>query len=140
MREQRWDTIEPTPLAEAGWVQHVNDCADITVFPQANSWYMGANVPGKTRVFLPYIGGVGRYRAICNDVAQQNYLGLAFTGRDGARCDDGVICRLQPDVSMLLHFIESLGMPPRETMSVTEARAQSIAMRTGRPPGYSSPR
>jgi len=135
MREQRLDTIEPTPLAEAGWVQHVNDCADITVFPQANSWYMGANVPGKTRVFLPYIGGVGRYRAICNDVAQQNYLGLAFTGRDGARCDDGVICRLQPDVSMLLHFIESLGMPPRETMSVTEARAQSIAMRTGRPPG-----
>ena len=51
-------TIEPTETAEAGWVQHVNDCADITLYPQANSWYMGANVPGKPRVFLPYVGGV----------------------------------------------------------------------------------
>ena len=48
--------------AEAGWVQHVNDCADITLYPTANSWYMGANVPGKPRVFLPYIGGVDGYR------------------------------------------------------------------------------
>ena len=46
------------PTAEAGWVQHVNDCGDITLFPTANSWYMGANVPGKPRVFLPYVGGV----------------------------------------------------------------------------------
>ena len=51
-------TIEPTEAAEAGWVQHVNDCADITLYPTANSWYMGANVPGKPRVFLPYVGGV----------------------------------------------------------------------------------
>ena len=43
-------------------MQHVNDCADITLFPTANSWYMGANVPGKPRVFLPYIGGVDDYR------------------------------------------------------------------------------
>ena len=62
MREQHLTTIEPTPTAEAGWVQHVNDCADITLFPRANSWYMGANVPGKPRVFLPYVGGVDRYR------------------------------------------------------------------------------
>jgi acetyl esterase/lipase len=135
MREQRLDTIEPTTMAEAGWVQHVNDCASITVFPHANSWYMGANVPGKTRVFLPYIGGVGRYRSICDEVARRDYLGYAFIGRDGARCLDGIVCRLQPDVSMLLHFIESLGLPPRETMSVADARAAAIAMRAGRPPG-----
>jgi cation diffusion facilitator CzcD-associated flavoprotein CzcO len=64
-------TIEPTPTAEAGWVQHVNDCADITLFPQANSWYMGANVPGKPRVFLPYVGGVDRYRGICDEVVSR---------------------------------------------------------------------
>ena len=63
MRDNGFDTIEPTETAEAGWVQHVNDCANITLFPTANSWYMGANVPGKPRVFLPYIGGVDKYRA-----------------------------------------------------------------------------
>ncbi len=62
LRDNGFDTIEPTETAEAGWVQHVNDCADITLFPTANSWYMGANVPGKPRVFLPYIGGVDKYR------------------------------------------------------------------------------
>ena len=56
--------IEPTETAEAGWVRHVNDCADITLFPPANSWYMGANVPGKPRVFLPYVGGVDVYRGV----------------------------------------------------------------------------
>src|SRR4029434_5129736 len=100
-----------TPLAEAGWVQHVNDCADITVFPQANSWYMGANIPGKTRAILPYIGGVGRYRSICEEVARRNYLGFTFVGEKGERCKDGVVCRLQLDVSMVLQFIESLGLP-----------------------------
>jgi acetyl esterase/lipase len=135
MRDEGMDTIEPTPAAEAGWVQHVNDCADITVFPLANSWYMGANIPGKTRVFLPYIGGVGRYRSICNEVARRDYLGFAFTGRHGSRCHDGVVCRLQPDVLMFLHFIESLGLPPWETMPVPDVRAAALARRAGRPPG-----
>src|SRR5690606_5459002 len=45
MRDRGFTTIEPTPTAEAGWAQHVNDCASITLFPKANSWYMGANVP-----------------------------------------------------------------------------------------------
>src|SRR3974390_1347861 len=62
MRRAGFDVIEATPTAEAAWVQHVNDYADITLATRANSWYMGANVPGKPRVFLPYIGGVDRYR------------------------------------------------------------------------------
>ena len=65
---QGFETIEPTETAEAGWVQHVNDCADITLYPTANSWYMGANVPGKPRVFLPYVGGVDAYRQACDEV------------------------------------------------------------------------
>ena len=46
----------------------------------ANSWYMGANVPGKPRVFLPYVGGVDPYRATCDEVVDQGYLGFALTG------------------------------------------------------------
>ena len=53
------DAIEATPQAEEAWVAHVNEVAGMTLYPQANSWYLGANVPGKPRVFMPYPGGVG---------------------------------------------------------------------------------
>ena len=85
MRDQGLDVIEPTPIAEAGWVRHVNDFAEITLYPRANSWYMGANVPGKPRVFLPYVGGVGPYRQICNDVAAKGYEGFVMTGAEQPR-------------------------------------------------------
>ena len=52
----------------------------MTLFPQANSWYMGANVPGKPRLFMPYIGGVGPYRAQCDDVAKAGYRGFELSG------------------------------------------------------------
>jgi cation diffusion facilitator CzcD-associated flavoprotein CzcO len=68
--------IEATPEAEAGWVQHVAEVGALTLFPRADSWYMGANVPGKARVFLPYIGGVGTYRQICDEIAADNYRGF----------------------------------------------------------------
>jgi cyclohexanone monooxygenase len=71
--------IEATQDAEEGWVAHVNEVAHNTLYPQANSWYMGANIPGKPRVFLPYIGGIPAYRAICNDVAANGYRGFALT-------------------------------------------------------------
>ena len=70
--------------AEDKWVAHVNEVAYTTLYPQANSWYMGANVPGKPRIFMPYIGGVGPYRQICNDVAAKGYEGFVMDGR-GAR-------------------------------------------------------
>ena len=130
MRRAGLETIEPTATAEDGWVQHVNDCADITLFPQANSWDMGANVPGKPRVFLPYIGGVDRYRKACDEVAEQGYLGFRFEGAGGALCNDGVIRRLQPDVTILLEMIESLRLPPVESMSPEAARALFVALAT----------
>lgn len=71
--------IEASPEAEAAWVEHVNQVADATLFPQANSWYMGANVPGKPRVFLPYIGGVGAYRLQCDEVTRNGYKGFTLT-------------------------------------------------------------
>ena len=71
--------IEATQQAEDKWVAHVNEVAHSTLYPQANSWYMGANIPGKPRVFLPYIGGIPAYRAICNEVVAKGYEGFALT-------------------------------------------------------------
>ena len=115
MRDNGFEVIEPTPTAEAGWVQHVNDCADITLFPTANSWYMGANVPGKPRVFLPYIGGVDKYRAACDEVVERGLLGFRLTGPAGEQCNDGVVRRLQPDVALVLEMMVEMGLPPIET-------------------------
>jgi acetyl esterase/lipase len=129
------DTIEPTPTAEAGWVQHVNDCGDITLFPRAASWYTGANVPGKPRVFLPYIGGVDRYRVACDEVVKQGYLGFRLEGKGKTQCRDGVIRRVQPDVTLVLELMASLGLPPLESMSPEAARAFVDAMALQRPPG-----
>jgi cyclohexanone monooxygenase len=80
MRSRGLATIEATHEAEAQWVAHVNEVAKLTLYPQANSWYMGANIPGKPRIFMPYIGGVGVYRRICDDVAAKGYEGFAMAG------------------------------------------------------------
>jgi cation diffusion facilitator CzcD-associated flavoprotein CzcO len=79
MRETGFGVIEATAEAEAGWVQHVAEVGAQTLFPSADSWYMGANVPGKARVFLPYLGGVGAYRELCDGVAANGYQGFALT-------------------------------------------------------------
>jgi len=79
MRSRGLETIEAEADAEERWVAHVNEVANVTLYPQANSWYMGANIPGKPRIFMPYIGGVGAYRQICNHVAAKGYKGFAMT-------------------------------------------------------------
>ena len=79
MRDRVLDSIEASKDAEDKWVAHVNEVANGTLYPQANSWYMGANIPGKPQIFMPYIGGVGAYRQICNDVAAKGYEGFAMT-------------------------------------------------------------
>src|SRR5690606_12844245 len=106
-----FDRIEPTEAAEDGWVQHVNDYADITLMPLANSWYLGANVPGKPRVFLPYVGGVDRYRRTCDEVVERGMLGFELTGPHERQCNDGVIRELQPDVTLLLEALVEMGLP-----------------------------
>jgi cyclohexanone monooxygenase len=79
MRGHGLATMEAERDAEEKWVAHVNEVAYSTLYPQADSWYMGANIPGKPRIFMPYIGGVGAYRQICNDVAAKGYEGFATT-------------------------------------------------------------
>lgn len=71
--------VEATAEAEKAWGEHVIEVAYSTLFPMADSWYAGANVPGKPRVFMPYIGGVGAYRERCDAVASAGYEGFALT-------------------------------------------------------------
>lgn len=78
MRRGGAEWLEATPDAEAGWVDHVNALADATLYPLATSWYLGANIPGKPRVFMPYVGGCGTYRQKCDEVARHGYQGFSL--------------------------------------------------------------
>jgi cyclohexanone monooxygenase len=79
LRARGHAAIEATVEAEDAWVAHVNDVGHMTLYPLAKSWYMGANVPGKPRVFMPYIGGVGVYREKCDAVAAAGYAGFRLS-------------------------------------------------------------
>ena len=79
LRARGHATIEATADAEDAWVAHVNEVGHMTLYPLAKSWYMGANVPGKPRVFMPYIGGVGVYREKCDAVAAAGYVGFRLS-------------------------------------------------------------
>jgi cation diffusion facilitator CzcD-associated flavoprotein CzcO len=76
LRDHGIDTIEAQPDAMETWTEHVQQVVSHTLFPKAASWYMGANIPGKPRLFLPYIGGVGNYRDKCDAVAASGYEGF----------------------------------------------------------------
>ena len=75
-------TMEPLPEAQDEWLDHVQEVSVGTPYtaPSCNSWYVGANIEGKTRVILPYTGGVGKYREICDEIAADGYRGFALTG------------------------------------------------------------
>ena len=135
MRNNGFDTIEPTPAAEEDWRVHCTDCADITLFQETNSWYMGANVPGKPRVLFPYIGGVGRYRRICTEALQRGFLGFELAGTSKRQLNPGPVRLMQPDVEMVLDVMAQLGLPPVESMSPVEARGFMDASSAMRPAG-----
>jgi cyclohexanone monooxygenase len=69
-------TIEAAHEAQEEWMAHVAEVASATLYPRASSWYVGANIPGKPRVFMPYVGGVGTYRKLCDEVAADGYRGF----------------------------------------------------------------
>jgi len=77
MRRHQFVTIEPTVQAEDAWVEHVNSVADMSLFPTCNSWYLGANLPGKPRVFMPYVG-YPPYVEKCNEVVAKGYDGFVL--------------------------------------------------------------
>jgi cyclohexanone monooxygenase len=74
-----YTTVEATAAAEDAWMEHVTKVAYSTLFPMADSWYLGANIPGKPRVFTPYVGGCGPYRARCDAVVSAGYEGFALS-------------------------------------------------------------
>ena len=84
LRRHELACIEATADAEDAWVRHVEEVGNSTLFPLANSWYMGSNIPGKPRVFMPYIGGVGPYRQKCDEVAANGYEGFQLMALAGA--------------------------------------------------------
>lgn len=78
LNEHGLSRIEATDQAQEAWVDHVRESGEATLYPKANSWYVGANVPGKSRVFMPYVDGMVAYREKCDEVAAQNYDGFAL--------------------------------------------------------------
>jgi cyclohexanone monooxygenase len=84
LRSHGLDSIEATQAAEGAWVAHGNEVAHKTLYPLANSWYMGVNIPGKPQVFMPYIGGVGTYRDTCDEIAAEGYRGFTLSARQAA--------------------------------------------------------
>jgi cyclohexanone monooxygenase len=77
LRNGGYASIEATVAAQDAWVEHVNAIAGTTLYPTCNSWYLGANVPGKPRVFMPLIG-FPPYVEKCNDVAAKGYEGFVL--------------------------------------------------------------
>jgi cyclohexanone monooxygenase len=78
IRNRGFAYIEAEEEAEDAWLQHNNEVADRTLYPLANSWYVGANIPGKPRIFMPYVGGVSAYKKKCDEVAARGYEGFRF--------------------------------------------------------------
>ncbi len=79
---------------EQRWTEHVNELVTHSLLATTNSWYVGANVPGKPRVILPYTGGIVAYRAECESAQGKQYEGFAFTRNgagDGDDAGDGVL-------------------------------------------------
>ena len=78
LRAHDLHSIEATEPAEQAWVAHVNEVAEGTMYtsPGCNSWYLGANIPGKPRIFMPYVGGYPRYKDKCDQVATNGYQGF----------------------------------------------------------------
>src|SRR5436305_4983106 len=72
--------IEPVPEHEDAWVEHVNDVSTVSLRSTCSSWYVGANIPGRPRVFMPYIGGFPVYVEKCNEVMSGGFEGFVVEG------------------------------------------------------------
>ena len=136
LREAGFTTIEATDTAQAGWARHMADCSMVTLHRLANTWYTGANVPGKARGVMPYTGGVGPYRSICNEIVSRGMLGFRLTGPNVAeQCNDGEVVRLQPDVRLVLGMLADMKLPPIEQLGAQGARDFLDEFNKGRPAG-----
>ena len=83
-RAHTFELMEPEREAEDEWVDHVQEAVSRTLFPRANSWYMGTNIPGKPRLFMSHIGGLGRHRRIFEEIVAEGYKGFRFQDKSAA--------------------------------------------------------
>jgi cyclohexanone monooxygenase len=81
MTERGIDYVEATEEAEHRWVDHHNEVAADTLLLGTDSWWVGANIPGKPRTLYPYVGGVGVFRQTCQDIADNGYEGFNLLER-----------------------------------------------------------
>jgi cation diffusion facilitator CzcD-associated flavoprotein CzcO len=136
LRDAGFTTLEATATAQAGWERHMADCSMMSMHRLANTWYTGANVPGKPLGVMPYCGGVGPYRSICNEVASSGMLGFKLTGPGKAeQCNDGEVVRLQPDARMILNMLVEMKVPPLESLGAEGARGFLNQFNQARPAG-----
>ena len=80
MTDHGYGSVEPEERAEREWVEHVDELAAQTLYPQSKSWYTGVNIEGKPRVFLPYVNGCGNYRRECQEIINDGWRGFKFAG------------------------------------------------------------
>ncbi|CAF4176922.1 unnamed protein product, partial [Rotaria sordida] len=78
IRTHNYNTIEPNLEAENAWANHVNEVSNMTLYPTVKSWYTGANIEGKPRMFMPYAGGLNVYRQKCKEIVADDYQGFSF--------------------------------------------------------------
>ncbi|MGR3782045.1 MAG: flavin-containing monooxygenase [Albimonas sp.] len=135
MKASGREVVEPSAIAEEVWTRYNDDAGNLTLHVTANSWYMGANVPGKPRRFLPFIGGVDSYRRACDDLKAADWMGLHFRGESGARPDDRIVRPFRPDVTAMLEAMAEAGLPPLHTLPPAELRATMAAVGEQSPKG-----
>lgn len=90
MHKNGFVRIDADKQYESNWMEHVQEVVGRTLYDKANSWYRGANVPGKPQIFLPYLGGFGNYTKKCEDVAKAGYEGFKLTKQNATHDRVGV--------------------------------------------------
>ena len=84
LESQGLDRIEANNQAQEDWVEHTREVAEASLMPKADSWYVGANIPGKKRVYMPYFGGFERYWKFCDEIAADGYRGFTLSRSETA--------------------------------------------------------
>jgi cation diffusion facilitator CzcD-associated flavoprotein CzcO/acetyl esterase/lipase len=113
-------TIEVTDAAESRYNELVREVADATLFPRANTWYMGDNIPGKARTPISLFTGAPMYRVICAEVETAGYAGFSFDGNPRPLSS---LIRLDGSAVFFLAGLLNMGVKPLEECSLEEARA-----------------
>ena len=123
MTENGYAVVEPSRQAQDQWVAETNAIAEMTLLPtSATSWYMGANIPGKPRRVLVYLGGAPRYRTICDNMQQNGYRGFHFAGTSATILDAAPSPALDPSLMFVAQSLVEQGFPGFRAAGVDTAR------------------